>query len=125
MPISVGETTTQVIVKAYTTLRVSDVTIEVKDKTARVDDATVYWTFQDGAWWIEFVQLVGPFLKVDGTASRRLLDQSSRPADVSRRQYGLATPPEIVEAALALTPDWTPEVNETRYPRDAVKETSL
>ncbi|OCG75510.1 hypothetical protein [Microbacterium sediminis] len=125
MTILVGETTTQVVVKAYTTLGIEGLTLEVKGRVARLHRATVYWAYEAGAWVISFVQLTGPILKADGTESRRMLHESTRPADDSRRQSGVATPPEIVEAALAHMPDWKPEINETRYPRDAERKTSL
>lgn len=102
--------------KAYTTLRVEGVTIEVKGRTARVAEAEVYWAFEDGAWRINFVQVTGPFLNKDGRESRQRLNETSHPDDGSERSYRTVTPPAILDAALAYAPDWTPEVSESRYP---------
>lgn len=105
--IVVGETTTEVTVKAYTTLRVEGVTIEVNGRTARITEVEVYWQFEGGTWRIDFVQLTGPFLNKDGRESRQRLDKTTHPD----RPYGTATPQAIVDAALANVPDWTPRLS--------------
>lgn len=125
MTITVGETTTQVLVNAFTMLRVEGVALEVRNRTAWIDTAEVHWVYRDGAWRIDFVWLTGRYLKVNGTPGRQPFKDSSKPSDGSERQYGNVTPPEIVDAALALTPDWVPKITPSRYARTTKKETSL
>jgi len=115
MTITAGETTTEVHIKAFTTLRPEDFTTEVEGRPARIREATVYWEFEDGQWRISFVQLDGAHLKKNGAESRRALSTSSEPADGTEDRYGLTTPQVIVEAALAHTPDWQPQMNESGY----------
>lgn len=126
MRISVDETTTQVLVKAYTTLLLEDFTMQVKQRTARIKKATVYWTYQDGEWQISFVQVWGPVIrKSDGAESSQHVSESTKPAGADGSAYGVITPREIVEVALANVPDWKPEINETKYPRTAKLKSSL
>lgn len=115
MTITAGETTTEVHIRAFTTLRPEDFTTEVKGRPARIREATVYWEFEDGQWRIDFVQLDGAHLNKDGAESRRALSTSSKPGDGTERRYGLTTPQVIVEAALAHAPDWQPQMNESGY----------
>lgn len=115
MTITVVETTTEVHINAFTTLRPEDFTTEVEGRPARIKEATVYWEFEDGQWRIDFVQLDGAHLNKDGAESRRALSTSSKPGDGTERSYGLTTPQVIVEAALAHTPDWQPQMNESGY----------
>lgn len=112
MTIAVGETTTEVTVKAYTALRVEGITIEVKGRTARITEVEVNWQFEGGTWRINFMQLTGPFLNKDGRESRQRLDETTHPD----RSYGTATPQGIVDAALASVPDWTPQLSASPYP---------
>ncbi|MDQ1083429.1 MULTISPECIES: hypothetical protein [Microbacterium] len=114
MNIVVEPTTTEVIVKAYTTLAVEGVTIEVGDRTARIVEAEVHWRFVDGDWRLGFTQITGPYRKKDGHDSKQFLDEGSR--DASQNPWGLVTPPEIVEGALAFAPAWTPEITPSPYP---------
>jgi hypothetical protein len=124
--ITVDQTTTQVLVKAYTTLLLEDFTMQVKQRTARIKKATVYWTYLDGGWQISFVQIWGPVIrKSDGAESSRHISEATRPADADGSAYGLVTPQEIVDVALANTPDWIPEINGTKYPRTAKLKSSL
>lgn len=116
MTITVGETRIDVQIKAFTTLRLEDFTTEVDDRPARIREATVHWEFEDDAWRIDFVQLDGAYLKKDGAESRRALRTSSKPADNAAHVFGLTTPQEIVEAAVAHTPNWWPEMNDSGYP---------
>lgn len=115
MTITAGETTTEVHINAFTTLRPEGLTTEVEGRPARIKEATVYWEFEDGQWRISFVQLDGVHLKKNGAESRRALSTSSEPADGTEGSYGLTTPQVIVEAALAHTPDWQPQMNESGY----------
>lgn len=116
MTITVGPTTTEVTVRAYTTLAIEGVPIEVRDRRARVTRAEVYWVFEDAAWRINFVQLTGAYVNKDGADSKQRLNETTHPEDGSKRSYRSATPPEIVAAALSHTPAWTPEVSLTRTP---------
>lgn len=126
MRITVSETTTQVLVKAYTTLLLEDFTMQVKQKTARIKKATVYWMYQYGEWHISFVQVWGPIIrKSDGAESSRHVSEATKPAGTDGSAYGVVTPQEIVDVALANTPDWIPEINGTKYPRIAKLKTSL
>jgi hypothetical protein len=126
MRITVDETTTQVLVKAYTTLLLEDFTMQVRQRTARIKKATVYWTYLDGRWQISFVQVWGPVIrKSDGAESSRHVSEATRPAGAEGSAHGLITPQEIVDAALANTPDWVPEINGTKYPRTAKLRSSL
>lgn len=123
MTITVGETTAEVVVKAYTTLRVADVTATVRDRAVGIDEATVHWRFRGGQWHIEFIQLAGRFLNADGKPSRRAFQGASYPADTPGRRNRTVTPPQIVAAAHALVPDWTPVPGDIPYrfktPEDA------
>lgn len=126
MHITAGETTTQVLVKAYTTLLLEDFTMQVKQRTARIKKATVYWFYHAGEWTIGFVQLWGPVIrKSDGAESSQHVSESTKPAGTDGAAYGIVTPPEIVEAALANTPDWVPRINATKYPRIQTLKNSL
>ncbi|CAN5424312.1 hypothetical protein BH10ACT7_BH10ACT7_18660 [soil metagenome] len=126
MQITVSETTTQVLVKAYTTLLLDDFTMQVKQKTARIKKATVYWFYYQGRWEISFVQIWGPVIrKSDGAESSQHVSESTKPAGTDGSAYGILTPPEIVEAALANIPDWVPQVTETTYPRISTLKSSL
>lgn len=115
MTIIVGETTTEVIVKAFTTLGVDGVPIDVKGRTARITGAEVYWAFEDGAWLINFIQLTGPFVNKDGRDSAQRLDETSHPDDGSGSSYRTVTPSVILDGAVAHVPGWTPEVSASRY----------
>jgi len=62
----------------------------------------------------------------DASPGKQPFKDSSGPYDESaRRQHRNVTPPEIVEAALALTPDWVPQITPSRCARTATKQTSL
>ncbi len=111
MTVTIGETTTEVTVRAYTTLRVEGVTFEVRGRGTRVTEAEVYWAFEEAAWRILFIQLRGVFLNKDGKDSQQRLDVTTHVEDGSGRTYRTATPPEIVAQALSHSPDWTPEVS--------------
>ncbi|MDH6181105.1 hypothetical protein M2152_001287 [Microbacteriaceae bacterium SG_E_30_P1] len=124
MDIAVGETTTHALVKAYSILSIDDFTMPVKAKTARITEAEVYWTYQDGAWVIGFVQLSGPIVrKSDGADSTQTVSFATYPAGM--RSYGEVTPGEILDFALANAPDWTPTISESGYSRTPGLPSSL
>lgn len=126
MRVTLDGTTTQVLVKAYTTLLLDDCTLKVKQRTARIRKATVHWIYQDGEWQISFVHLWGPVVrKSDGAESTQHVSETTKPAGSDGAGYGVPTPVEIVEAALAHVPDWEPRINETPYPRAAALRSSL
>jgi len=120
------ETTTQVAVHAYTPLRLDDFTMRVKDRAARIKKAKIHWWFGDGSWVLEAVDVWGPVIrKSDGAESSRNVDELTRPAFASNAQYGVITPPEIVEVALQNVPDVEPRVTSSPYPRHATLRSSL
>lgn len=126
MTVSHVETTTQVLVKAYTTLQLEDFTAQVKARTARIKKATVHWDYEDGAWHVGAVEIWGPVIRgSDGAESSQNVSELTRPASASNSRYGVVTPPEIVEVALQNVPDWEPRINETRYPRTTKLRNSL
>ncbi|MER5480271.1 hypothetical protein ABT026_25360 [Streptomyces sp. NPDC002734] len=126
MRITVDETTTQVLVKAYTTLLLEDFTMQVGRRTARIKKATVHWMYLNGGWQIDFVHVWGPVIrKSDGAESSQHVSEGTRPAGADGSAYGVVTPQEIVDVALANTPDWIPEINGTTYPRTAKLKSSL
>jgi hypothetical protein len=112
MTITVGETNFEVTVNAYTTLRVEGVTFEVRGRAARITEAEVYWRFEEAAWLINFVQVTGVYVNKDGRESKQRLDETTHPGD--ERAHRIATPSDILAAALAHTPAWTPEVSLTK-----------
>jgi hypothetical protein len=124
--ITVDETTTQVLVKAYTTLLIEDFTMQVKRRTARIKKATVHWIYADGGWEISFVHVWGPVIrKSDGAESSQHVSETTKPAGTDGSAYGVVTPREIVDVALANTPDWKPRINGTKYPRTSRLKNSL
>lgn len=126
MRTTVDGTTTQVLVKAYTTLLIEDFSMQVKQRTARIKKATVHWIYLDGGWQISFVQVWGPAIrKSDGAESSQHVSEATKPAGAEGSAYGVVTPQEIVDVALANTPDWIPEINGTKYPRTAKLKSSL
>lgn len=126
MQITAIETTTQVLVNAYTSLLLEDFTMEVKQRTAQIKKATVHWFFHEGAWTILYVKVWGPVIrKSDGAESTQRVDEITKPANADGSTYSIRTPPEILAVALANTPDWVPQITETKYPRIPTLKTSL
>lgn len=124
--ISHVETTTQVLVHAYTQLTFEDFTARVKARTARIKKATIRWDYQNGAWELGAVDIWGPVIRQsDGEETRRNVSELTRPAFASNAQYGVITPQEIVDIALQHVPDWEPRINDTHYPRHAKLRGSL
>lgn len=115
MPITIGETTTEVTVSAYTTLAVDKVPIEIRGRSGLVTGAQVYWEFEEDAWGIRFIQVTGPFLNKDGRESKQQVDVATHPDDGSGSRSRTITPPEVLTGALAYTPDWTPELSASPY----------
>lgn len=121
MTFSVEPTTTNVVVKANTVLELEDFRTMVKSgrsgaaRLAHLTSAEVYWQFQEGHWRIDFIQVRGANVNKDGSDSRRELSEGTHPATESDRWNTKPTPPEIVAAALAHTPDWIPELSESGY----------
>lgn len=125
MQITWEETTTQVLVKAYTTLQVDDLKMQVKQRAARIKRAKVYWIYHNGEWQLDFIHVWGPVIrKSDGAESSQHISENTKPA-ASARSYDLTTPAQLVKVALANTPKWTPVINETSYPREPSLKTSL
>ncbi|OCG75511.1 hypothetical protein [Microbacterium sediminis] len=126
MTITHIETTTQVLVHAYTQLRLEDFTMVVKARTARIKKATIHWNYENGAWRVGAVHVWGPVIRrSDGSESSQHVSELTRPAFASNSQYGVIIPPEIMEVALQNVPDWEPRINATRYPRITTLRSSL
>lgn len=124
--ITAVETTTQVLVKAYTTLYLEDFTMQVKSRSARIKKAKVYWFYEEGTWNIDFVHVWGPVIrKSDGAESTQHVSENTYPARSSAASYGIVTPQEIITAALEYIPDWEPKINNTKYPRVKNLKSSL
>ncbi|MDH6181106.1 hypothetical protein M2152_001288 [Microbacteriaceae bacterium SG_E_30_P1] len=125
MHITLVETTTQVVVSATTPL-MTDFTMVVGQRTARIKKATVSWGYRDGSWRIDSVRVWGPVIrKSDGAESSQHVNELTKPAGIDGSAYSVLTPPEIVDIALANTPDWVPVISQTDYPRSTRVRSSL
>lgn len=125
MTVTHVETTTQVIVHAYTELRLEDFVTGVKSRTARIEKATVHWDYENGEWTVGAVDIWGPVIRKDGSESTQHIRELTRPAWASNAQYGVVTPQEIIDVALQHVPAWAPSINATRYPRTTKLRNSL
>lgn len=111
---------------ASTSLLPENFTTKVKTRTARIEVATVRWDYERGAWSVGAVDLRGPVIRQsDGAESTQYVDELTRPASASNSQYGVVTPPELVEVALRNVPDWVPTINDSPYPRTTKLRSSL
>lgn len=126
MQITARETATQVLVYASTTMTLEDFTVLVGNRSARIKRVNVSWFFTEGAWTITGVHLWGPVIrKSDGAESTQHVSEHTMPAGTDGAQYGVLTPPELVDLALANAPTWTPTINASPYPRYAALRASF
>lgn len=126
MRVTIDDTTTQIVVKAFTTLDIVDFQWDVGKKTARIDEAQVYWIYSGGGWAINFIVLEGPVIrKKDGAESSQRVSVTTVPFGESLGGASTFTPGEIADAARANVPHWTPVINEPPYARTPDAPSSL
>ncbi|NLA30048.1 MAG: hypothetical protein GX875_10450 [Propionibacterium sp.] len=112
MSMSISGRCADVEITAYTELK-CEFLREVGKFTARIKTATIYWSYKDGVWDVDFVRIEGPVIrKSDGAESTRHVSESTHMPGHPRSRYGKVTPPEIVEFALANPPEWVPNFRE-------------
>ncbi|MDO5285505.1 MAG: hypothetical protein Q4G45_01610 [Actinomycetia bacterium] len=125
MPVTPAGTTTQVLVRSSTFLRLEGFIMAVKSRRGLVTQAIAQWFYQDGVWRLGNTDVWGPVIKQDGTESTQHLRELTVPAGSSAACHLPVAAPDLVATAQAYRPTWQPRVAATDLARHPGLRSSL